>query len=74
MGQKYLLTSKDTIPFQNPYSIVLKRIQNVMKGEAEKAGFNDPDNVVKYIKSHRKIKKSAIFRDNYAGIFCFTLS
>jgi len=35
----------------------LENIQSVMKGEAEKAGFNDPDDVTKYIKSLRKDAK-----------------
>jgi AbrB family looped-hinge helix DNA binding protein len=43
--------------FQNSASVALKSIQNIMKGEAEKAGFNDPDDVVKYIKSRRKTRK-----------------
>jgi AbrB family looped-hinge helix DNA binding protein len=43
--------------FQNSASEALKTIQNSMKGEAEKAGFNDPDDVVKYIKSRRKTRK-----------------
>jgi len=54
MGQKYYLGSKDIIPFQNSNSIALKKIQDIMKGEAEKAGFNDPNDIVKYIKSRRK--------------------
>ena len=44
---------------QNSASIALKALedfQNIMKGEAEKAGFNNPDDVVKYIKSLRKKK------------------
>ncbi|GHV72440.1 AbrB family transcriptional regulator [Spirochaetia bacterium] len=43
--------------FQNSASIALKALenfQNSMKGEAEKAGFNDPEDVVQYIKSLRK--------------------
>jgi len=43
--------------FQNSATIAVKAledIQNSMKGEAKKAGFNDPDDVVKYIKSLRK--------------------
>ncbi|GHT91731.1 AbrB family transcriptional regulator [Spirochaetia bacterium] len=43
--------------FQNSASIALKaleNLQNSMKGEAEKAGFNDPEDVVQYIKSLRK--------------------
>jgi AbrB family looped-hinge helix DNA binding protein len=43
--------------FQNSASVALKAIQNSMKGEAEKAGFNDPEDVVKYIKSRRKTRK-----------------
>jgi hypothetical protein len=42
--------------FQNPASIALKKFQISMKGEAKRAGFNDPDDVVKYIKSRRKVK------------------
>jgi AbrB family looped-hinge helix DNA binding protein len=44
---------------QNSASIALKALedfQNSMEGEAEKAGFNDPDDVVKYIKSLRKVR------------------
>jgi AbrB family looped-hinge helix DNA binding protein len=39
---------------QNSNSAALKTMQNVMKGEAEKAGFRNPDDVVKYIKDMRK--------------------
>jgi AbrB family looped-hinge helix DNA binding protein len=39
--------------FQNSASVALRTFQESMKGEAEKAGFNDPDDVVKYIKSRR---------------------
>ena len=45
---------------QNSASLAVKAledIQNIMKGEAEKAGFNDSDDVVKYIKSLRKTRK-----------------
>ena len=41
---------------QNSASIALKTIQNAMKGEAKRVGFNDPNDVVKYIKSRRKIR------------------
>jgi len=44
---------------QNSAAITLKAIddfQNIMKGEAEKAGFNDPNDIVKYIKTLRKEK------------------
>jgi AbrB family looped-hinge helix DNA binding protein len=42
--------------FQNSASVALKRIQKSMKAEAERAGFNNPDDVVHYIKSRRKIR------------------
>jgi AbrB family looped-hinge helix DNA binding protein len=42
---------------QNTASIALKDFQESMKGEAERVGFNDPDDVVKYIKSRRKTRK-----------------
>jgi len=45
--------------FQNAVSASIKALedfQDSMKGEAEKAGFNDPDDVVHYIKSLRKEK------------------
>jgi antitoxin PrlF len=54
-GDKILFFEENGKYFlQNSNSIVLKKIQDIMKGEAEKAGFNDPDDVVKYIKSRRK--------------------
>jgi AbrB family looped-hinge helix DNA binding protein len=40
--------------FQNSASAILRTFQESMKGEAEKAGFYDPDDIVKYIKSRRK--------------------
>ena len=39
---------------QNSNSVALKIIQNEMAGEAEKAGFKSPDDVVKYIKDMRR--------------------
>ena len=42
---------------QNSNSIVLADFQKAMKGTAKKAGFNDTDDVVKYIKELRKSKK-----------------
>jgi AbrB family looped-hinge helix DNA binding protein len=42
--------------FQNSAYMALKSIQKSMKGEAERAGFNNPDDVVAYIKSRRKIR------------------
>jgi AbrB family looped-hinge helix DNA binding protein len=56
-GDKILFFEENGKYFlQNSASVALKSIQDIMKGEAEKAGFNDPDDVVKYIKSRRKIK------------------
>jgi looped-hinge helix DNA binding domain, AbrB family len=56
-GDKILFFEENGKYFlQNSNSIALKKIQDIMKGEAEKAGFNDPDDVVKYIKSRRKIR------------------
>jgi len=56
-GDKILFFEEDGKYFlQNSASIALKNIQGIMEGEAEKAGFNDPDDVVEYIKSRRKIR------------------
>ena len=47
--------------FQNSASLAIKALedfQNTMKGEAEKAGFKDPEDVEKYIKSLRKEKSN----------------
>jgi antitoxin PrlF len=54
-GDKVLFFEENGKYFlQNSASIALKNFQDVMEGEAEKAGFNDPDDVVEYIKSRRK--------------------
>ncbi len=37
-------------------SLALKKIQDIMKDEAKSAGFKDPDDVVKYIKTRRKTR------------------
>jgi AbrB family looped-hinge helix DNA binding protein len=42
---------------QNSNSAALKIIQKEMEGEAEKAGFRNPDDVTKYIKDMRKRSK-----------------
>ena len=56
-GDKILFFEENGRYFlQNSASIALKNIQDIMKGEAERAGFNDPDDVVKYIKSRRKTR------------------
>ena len=39
----------------NSNSIALKKFQDNMKGEAERAGFNSPDDVVKFIKSRKSV-------------------
>jgi len=41
---------------QNSASAVLKSIQDSMRGEAERVGFNNPDDVVEYIKLRRKTR------------------
>ena len=46
--------------FENSASIAVKALedfQKSMEGEAAKAGFNNSDDVVKYIKSLRKARK-----------------
>jgi AbrB family looped-hinge helix DNA binding protein len=43
---------------QNSNSVALNIIQNAMNGEAEKAGFKNPDDVVTYIKDMRKRSKN----------------
>ena len=46
--------------FQNSASVsikILEDFQELMRGEAKKAKFKDPDDVVKYIKTLRKEKK-----------------
>jgi AbrB family looped-hinge helix DNA binding protein len=53
-GDKILFFEENGKYFlQNSVSSALKQIQDSMKGEAERAGFNNPDDVVKYIKSRR---------------------
>ena len=42
---------------QNSNSIVLADFQKAMKGAGEQAGFNDPDDVVNYVKKLRSSKK-----------------
>jgi excinuclease UvrABC nuclease subunit len=39
---------------QNSNAVVLAAFQKEMKGAAEEAGFNNPDDVVTYIKQLRK--------------------
>jgi len=60
IGDKIVFLENNGICFlQNTASIAIKALedfQNSMKGEAEKAGFNNPDDVAKYIKSLRKTK------------------
>jgi len=56
-GDKIVFFEEDGKYFlQNSASIALNELQEIMKGEAERVGFNDPDDVVKYIKTRRKIK------------------
>ena len=56
-GDKILFFEENGKYFlQNSASIALKKIQDIMKGEAERAGFNNPDDVINYIKSRRKTR------------------
>jgi len=57
-GDKILFFEENEKYFlQNSNSVVLSNFQNAMKGSAREAGFNDPDDVVEYIKQLRKSKK-----------------
>jgi hypothetical protein len=62
VGGKTTLKKRDKIVFfegnakyytGNSNSAALKAMQREMEGEAEKAGFKNPDDVVKYIKDMR---------------------
>ena len=54
-GDKIIfLEENGKVYFQNSASVALKIIQNEMRWEATKAGFNDPDDVTQYIKNMRK--------------------
>ena len=56
-GDKLLFFEENGKYFlQNSASVALKNFQDIMKGEAERVGLNDPDDVVKYIKSRRKTR------------------
>jgi AbrB family looped-hinge helix DNA binding protein len=44
--------------FQNSNELTLTIFQKNMRGAAKEAGFNDPDDVEKYIKQLRKNKKN----------------
>ena len=56
-GDKVLFFEENNRYFlQNSNSIVLSEFQKSMEGAAKEAGFNDPDDVTKYIKNLRKTK------------------
>ena len=56
-GDKVLFFEENNRYFlQNSNSIVLSEFQKSMEGAAKEAGFNNPDDVTKYIKSLRKSK------------------
>jgi len=58
-GDKILFFEENGKYFlKNSASIALKNIQETMKGEAERVGFNTPEDVVKYIKSRRKLRNN----------------
>jgi len=57
-GDKVLFFEENDRYFlQNSNSIVLADFQKSMEGAAKEAGFNNPDDVTKYIKDLRKSKK-----------------
>ena len=57
-GDKVLFFEENNRYFlQNSNSLVLSNFQKSMEGAAKEAGFNDPDDVTKYIKNLRKSKK-----------------
>ncbi|MDR2576201.1 MAG: AbrB/MazE/SpoVT family DNA-binding domain-containing protein [Treponema sp.] len=57
-GDKILFFEENGRYFlQNSNAIALSDFQKSMKGEAEKAGFKNPDDVTKYIKQLRKSNK-----------------
>ena len=57
-GDKILFFEEnDKFFLQNSNSVVLSNFQRAMEGAAQEAGFNDPDDVVKYMKQLRKPKK-----------------
>ena len=57
-GDKILFFEENNKFFlQNSNSVVLSDFQRSMEGAAQEAGFNDPDDVVKYMKQLRKPKK-----------------
>ena len=51
-GEKYYIQNSASISIK-----ALENFQSIMKGEAKKAGFNDPDDVVEYLKKLRKENK-----------------
>ena len=57
-GDKILFFEEnDKFFLQNSNTVVLSDFQKAMEGAAQEAGFNDPDDVVNYIKQLRKSKK-----------------
>jgi len=57
-GDKILFFEEnDKFFLQNSNAVVLSDFQKAMEGAAQEAGFNDPDDVVNYIKQLRKSKK-----------------
>ena len=54
-GDKILFFEENGKYFlRNSATVALKNFQDSMKGEAERAGFNNPNDVVNYLKSQRK--------------------
>ena len=58
-GDKILFFEEnDKFFLQNSNSIVLSDFQKAMEGAAKETGFNNPDDVVDYIKQLRKFEKN----------------
>jgi len=60
-GDKILFFEEnDKIFLQNSNTIALTEFQKAMEGASEEVGFNDPDDVMNYIKELRKLQKKQI--------------
>lgn len=56
----FFLEEKGRIYFQNASQAALREFQNDMSGQAAKAGFQNEDDVVQYIKSLRKNSENPV--------------
>jgi len=55
-GKFMLAEERGKYFFKDSATVALKNFQDLMTGEAENAGFCDPDDVVKFIKYRRKVR------------------